>query len=254
MPGHREAAVSEAPVLLLTRARPQAERFAAEARARLGPLRCVIAPLIEIAILPLTRDPAAHATLIFTSENGVSAFCSQSDLRDRPAFCVGPRTAAAAREAGFDATSAEAEGGDAEGLLRRLRAVRPAQPLLHLRGEHAVTDLAGRLRREGLACAEAVVYAQRAMPLSPEGLAVLSGRAPVLLPLFSPRSAGLAAQAVAAAGNGGRAAVHVIAISAAAAERWIAVHPDRVAVRVARTPDGAGMLEALAEAVRECPA
>lgn len=251
--------MAEPPVLLLTRPRAQSERFAAEAVARLGPLRPVIAPLMEIVPRPPGVDPAAFAALIFTSENGVAQFCAQSGLRDRPVWCVGPRTAAAAAEAGFEVRSDGAGGGDAEALIRTLRAAHPPLPLLHLRGEHAVTDLAGRLRAEGLACAETVVYAQQTVPLPPEGAAALAGPAPVILPLFSPRSARAAAEAAGAlavpgegaegegAAKGGVAPIWPVAISASAAARWQAAwagapHP----VAVAESPDAAGMMAALA--------
>ena len=243
-------APTDGPVLLLTRPQAQSERFAAEARAALGPLPVVIAPLMEIVPRPLALDPAPHATLIFTSENGVAGFCAQSPLRDRPAYCVGPRTAVAAAEAGFRVVSSGAGGGDAEALIRTLRAARPALPLLHLRGEHAVTDLAGRLSAEGLACADAVVYAQIDVPAGGAFRAALA-RGEVVLPLFSPRSARLAAAALGRTDGGAR--VWPVAISAAAAQRWTeAGGPGQVAV--AAQPDAGGMMEALAGVVRRLAA
>lgn len=248
----RSALADDPPVLLLTRPLAQSERYAAEALSRLGPLQVLIAPLMEIRPVPLRLEPAGFAGLIFTSENGVAQFCAQSRLRDRPVWCVGPRTAAAAAAAGFEVRSDGAGGGDAEALIRTLRAARPPLPLLHLRGEHAVTDLAGRLAAEGLACAEAVVYAQKAVPLPPEGEAVLGGQAPVLLPLFSPRSARAAGEAASAVREAaGRVApLWPVAISAAAASRWRAgwTGPERP-LAVASSPDAAGMTEALAGAM-----
>jgi uroporphyrinogen-III synthase len=247
-------ALAQPPVLLLTRPRDQAERFAAEALAALGPLRVVIAPLVAIVPRPLTLDPAPFAGLIFTSENGVRCLGPQPALHGRPAWCVGPRTAAAAAAAGFAVQPLAEAGGDAEALIRSLRAARPALPLLHLRGAQAVTDLSGRLSAEGLACAEAVVYAQTEVPPPPEALAALSGPAPVLLPLFSPASARRAARLVgmAAAGAPGVA----VAISEAAAARWRAGVAKGAAgrfggwtVAVAPRPDASGMLEALEGAV-----
>jgi uroporphyrinogen-III synthase len=261
MPGSGEAPMPgpprDAPILLLTRARAQADRFAAEAAALPGPLRVVVAPLIEIVPQPLTVDPAGFATLIFTSENGVAAFCAQSALRDRPAFCVGPRTAAAAAAAGFAVRSAEGEGGDAAALMRLLRTEAAREPLLHLRGAYAAADIAAALGREGLACAEAVVYAQGDLPLSAQGRAALEGSAPVLLPLFSPRSARLAGEAVAAMAGGatgrGSARLLPVAISRAAAEAWRAAG-GTPAARIAASPDASAMLAALAEEVRRLSA
>ena len=134
-----------------------------------------------------------------------------------------------------------------------MRAAGPATPLLHLRGAHAVTDLAGRLTAEGLACDEAVVYAQRERPPTPEALAVLAGNVPVLVPLFSPRSARLAAQAVRAARRDGPGApLHAVAISEAAARQWrTGCAGDDARVIVAASPDARGMTEALGGLCRE---
>ena len=248
--------MADLPILLLTRPRAQACRFADGLTGCLADLPRVIAPLMEIVPRPLMLDPMPYATFIFTSENGVDGFVAQSPLRDRTAWCVGPRTAAAAAAAGFAVRSAEAAGGTAEALIASLRAARPATPMLHLRGAHAVTALAARLTAEGLACDEAVVYAQSEVPPGAEALAVLSGLRPVLLPLFSPRSARLAARAAQLAGaQGCGAAVHVVAISDAAAERWRALRPDgRAQVTVAPRPDAAGMVEALRGACRRLSA
>jgi uroporphyrinogen-III synthase len=220
--------------------------------AALGPLRVLIAPLVEIVPQPLAVDPAPYAGLIFTSENGVRCLGPRPALRGRPAWCVGPRTAAAAAEAGYAVQQLAEDGGDAEALIRSLRAARPALPLLHLRGAQAVTDLAGRLSAEGLACAEAVVYAQKEVPPSPEALAALSGADAVLLPLFSPASARRAAAMLRT--SGAVAPGVAVAISEAAAARWRAGLGEAGArgwqVVVASRPDGEGMLEALREAMR----
>lgn len=245
--------MAEPPILLLTRPHAQAHRFAEALTGCLADLPRVIAPLQAIEPRPLMLDPAPYATLIFTSENGVAGFAAQSGLRDRTAWCVGPRTAQAAAAAGFDVRSATAAGGNAEALIAGLRAARPATPMLHLRGAHAVTPLARRLTAEGLACDEAVVYAQMDLPPGVEVLSVLSGAQPVLLPLFSPRSARLAARAARLAGDG--PPVHVVAISDAAADRWRALRPDPSAhVTVAPRPDAAGMLEGLRTACRRLSA
>lgn len=270
------------PILLLTRPRAQSERFAAGLAGPLAALPRVIAPLIEIVPQPLALDPTPYATLIFTSENGVAAFVAASGLRERPAWCVGPRTAAAAADEGFAVQAATAAGGTAEALIGCLRAARPATPLLHLRGAHAVTDLAGRLTAQGLDCDEAVIYAQEELPPSEGALAVLAGSAPVVLPLFSPRSARLAAAAAGQArattarpgggpfdgaspqggrcrggsfGGAKRAPLHAVAISRAAAELWCAARPDEEgSVTVAPRPDAEGMIEALTGAVRRLSA
>lgn len=108
--------------------------------------------------------------------------------------------------------------------------------LVHPHGRH----LARALPVEGM-----VVYDQTAVPPSAEALGVLAGSAPVILPLFSPRSARLAAAAAA----GARAPLLPVAISAAAAHAWGAARaePTRLALR----PDAAAMLAAVTAAAAE---
>ena len=79
--------------------------------------------------------------------------------------------------------------------------------------------------------------------------AVLAGAAPVILPLFSPRSARLAADAVA----GASARLLPVAISDAAAAAWAATRPEPS--RVALRPEVAAMLaEVAAVAAEHSPA
>jgi uroporphyrinogen-III synthase len=144
------------------------------------------------------------------------------------AYCVGDRTAQVAREAGFRVQSAQ---GDAEALLALILREKP-QALIHLRGREARGDLAQRLSAAGVFTQERVVYAQDAQPLSDDAVAVLSGKAPVLVPLFSPRSA----EILGAAWQGltTHAPLVVVAISQAVAEAAafcptkpvLAAHPD----------------------------
>lgn len=230
------------PTVLLTRPAAQARAAAAALRAARPGLRVVVAPLLDIAPRPLTVAVQEYAGLIFTSVNGVAGFAAQSDLRDRPVWCVGDATAQAAAAAGFAApATAGPAGGDAESLLRLLLDSRPTPPLLHLRGRHARGDLAPRLTAAGLRCDAAVVYEQIALQLSAEGWALLTGRDPVVLPLYSPRSARLAAEACEQVTA--TAPLHPVAISPAAAAAW---SRDRGEVpALASRPDGAAMLRAV---------
>lgn len=221
-----------APVLLLTRPEPASRRFAADC-AGLG-LRIVIAPLQRI--VPLPHDAAALARaegLVFTSPAAVP---SGGPGRGRLAICVGPGTAAAAEAAGFAVQVSPT--GEAGGMLP-LIAAHPGR-LLHPHGRH----LARALPVPGM-----VVYDQVAVPLDAEAGAVLGGSAAVILPLFSPRSARLAADAVA----GASAQLLPVAISAAAAAAWAETRPEQS--RLALRPEAAAMLAAVAaEAAEHSPA
>lgn len=217
-----------APVLLLTRPEEASRRFAADC-AGLG-LRIVIAPLQRI--VPVAHDAEALARakgLVFTSPVAVP---SAGPGRDRVAVCVGPGTAAAAAAAGFAVQVSPT--GEAGGMLPLIAAHRGR--LVHPHGRH----LARELPVEGV-----VVYDQVAAPLNEAGRAALTGPAPIILPLFSPRSARLAAEAAA----GSRTVLLPVAISAAAAAAWAALRPEPP--RIAMRPDAAAMLDAVTAAAKE---
>jgi uroporphyrinogen-III synthase len=231
-------AAQERPVLLITRPEPGASRFAAEAAGRWGDrMRIVLSPLMA----PEWLDPALPAALdgagglVFTSEAGVTGLSRLAPGLALPAWCVGARTAAAAAAAGHRPGLA---APDAEALVADLTARRPAGPLFHVRGTDSRGNVAARLTAAGLPTAELVVYRQAARPLNAAARALLAGTAPVIVPLFSPRSARLFAEAAA----GARAPLHLAAISAAADE---AARVDAAARAVAATPDAAGLSSAI---------
>ncbi len=182
--------------LLLTRPEADSRRFA----AMLPEFRAVISPILRIE--PVAHDAARlHAArgLVFTSAHAVA---SAGPGHGRLALCVGGRTAQVAREAGF--TTREGNGF-AESLLPLIEAVE--MPLIHPHGRH----LARELPVEGM-----VVYDQIAQPLNADARALLAGETPVLLPLFSPRSARL----LAAQTGESCAELWIVAISPAAAAAW----------------------------------
>lgn len=213
------------PVVLITRPAPAARRFADQI-ADLG-LATVIGPLMRI--VPVPHDSAAVAAaegLVLTSENAVT---HAGPGRGRPAICVGPRTAELARAAGFAVTQGP---GDAAGMMPLLTGLGPGW--VHLRG----VRVAAELPVPGI-----VVYDQQALPLSEEAAALLNRPAPVILPLFSPRAAALAAAAVAAVGPA--APLWLAPISAAADAAWDRAWPGPAPATlrraVAPSPDAPGI-------------
>jgi uroporphyrinogen-III synthase len=228
-------------ILLLTRPAAASARTKAEV-ARLRPgVRVIESPVMEIVPVPFALGDMVPGAVVLTSENGAAV---ASGLGLRPgtrAWCVGGRTTEVARAAGFDAISAE---GDAEALLALILSAADEGALLHLRGEHARGDIAPRLRAAGRNAADAVVYRQEARVLTPEALTVLGGNNPVVLPLYSPRSAELIA------GQGPFSApLRVIAISRATARVAEALRPERIAL--VDNPDGHKMLSAILDSVAE---
>lgn len=169
--------------------------------------------------------------LILTSENAVR-FAPRAAI---PAYCVGPRTATASRAAGF---VAEILGPDADGLVRKLADRRPSGRLLHLHGTHTRGDVARRLRAAGISIDAIAVYDQRSV--APD--AALTGalaQPNLIVPLFSPRSAALFAQAAREL----RPDTQILALSQAVADAL----PEgmRVQTHVVPAPNGTEMRAAI---------
>lgn len=201
------------PILLLTRPGDDSERTA----ARIG-ADVIVAPILQI--VPVDHDGAALAQapgLVFTSAHAVA---SAGRGRGRPAICVGERTGQVARDAGF----AVIQGAGTADSLVPLIAASPV-PLVHPHGRH----LAQRLAVPGV-----VVYDQRPQPLTARARAALMGARPVVVPVYSPRSARLLAGMAA----GARAPLWLVAISDAAAAAWTAPAARRA---VADQPSGRAM-------------
>lgn len=175
------------PLILLTRSPSQARRYAGQWLRPLLPfVELRVAPLVDI--VPVAFDAGADpvAALIFTSENGVRAAEQCGDWRGLTAYCVGARTAEAAKSAGFDAISAE---GSADDLVALIAKSAPEGRLLHLHGAETRGDVVGRLTDARLRADGLVAYEQKTLGM-PEGWTdALSHPGPILAPLFSPRSA-----------------------------------------------------------------
>ena len=227
------------PPFLLTRPEAQGDRFADQLRARFGAETEIrSSPLIAPRFIATQLPDSVYSGLIFTSETGVAAFRQISaDIR-LPAWCVGDRTAAAARAAGLAAISAS---GDAAALAEAIRRSAMPGPFLHLRGQDTRGELADTLNFNGITTHEAVVYAQDAQPLNDVAVRLLRGTGPVIAPLFSPRTAKLfAAEAARLAVT---APIWVAALSPAVAREAAAAAPARLATAV--QPDAEALLDAI---------
>ncbi len=203
------------PTLVLTRPEAQSRAIA----AALGDgVAVLISPVMQIAGSGPAPDLAPYRGVILTSANAVPF---APDLTKKRVYCVGKRTAEAARAAGAEiALVAE----DAEALLAQIPG---PGPLIHLHGEHVRGDVTERLNSGGIETDEAVIYQQKALALTDQARALLEGDAPVVLPLYSPRSAKLVVAALRRVGP----QVHTIAMSAAVAEVWSAAtgqQPERL--------------------------
>ncbi len=200
----------KSPIVLLTRPQAASEAFAAS----LGKVETVISPIIRIEPRDIAVDPDAYELLIFTSQNAVRAVAGMN-LSGRRAACVGEATARAARALGMEAVAAD---GNASSLIECVARMKPARPVLFLRGVHSRGDIAAGLAQYGIEVHSAVCYDQPAQALNRRAVAVLSGENAVAIPLFSPRSSALLGRAVAKANP--RAELVLVAISQAALDAW----------------------------------
>ena len=207
------------PTLLLTRPRPDSQRFA----DMVPGFAAIISPILRI--VPVDHYAARlHAAegLVFTSGHAIA---SAGPGRGRPALCVGPRTAERARQAGFDVT--EGATGEASGLLPLIAA--SDRRLIHPHGRHVARELPV----EGV-----VVYDQQPLPLTAQAQDLLAGTDVVLLPLFSPRSAMLLSRAARHA----TAPLWIAGISRAAIDAW---DGPAARTRIAARPDACGLVGAI---------
>ncbi|MGD9916509.1 MAG: uroporphyrinogen-III synthase [Paenirhodobacter sp.] len=223
------------PTLLLTRPRAGSERFAQQFRARFGAdWPVLVAPLLEI--VPTGAALPEAENLIFTSEQAVAPVAAISAPRGRRAYCVGARTGEAACAAGF----AVIEGpGDGAALAELIRAAPPGGKLLHARGAEVAFSMAEALNSAGIETIEAVVYRQDPQPPGAELRAALAAEAPLLVPVFSPRSGRLLAEAA----RGARAPLWLAPLSPAIAQSCATLPIERC--EVAPRPDAEALLEAL---------
>lgn len=224
----------EIPLILLTRPAAAAEAFAKQL-AGMG-ADVVISPVQAIEQVPFD-EPREYAGAIFTSRNGVAVVAG----RDLQCWCVGDATQKDAENRGWQARSAD---GDAEALFRRILADRPKGPLIHFRGAFARGNLAERLTAEGIETREIVVYQQVSNALSEDAKAALNRENPVILPLFSPRSAAQVVQQ-----GPFTAPLIVVAMSDAVASEAAALDPARLIV--ADLPDAASMVAAIKQVANE---
>lgn len=214
------------PTLLLTRPEPQSRSFLELCEARAGrSLSAVISPVLRIEATGALPDLDRFDVVIVTSANAVRCLAGGPGLTGRRVVTVGARTAEAARAAGADATML---GEDADSFVAAAGQIGGRAILC--RGVHAQGDIAARLASQDVMVEESIVYDQVAQSLSPEAEALLAGRLPVLIPLFSPRSADILGRQAKI-----DAPVTVIAMSENVAARWPG--PGRVAVADAPTAE-----------------
>ena len=231
--------------LLMTRPRPASERFAAQLETAVGPFgQRIVSPILDIVPLPSAAEFPPGAIPVFTSENAVAVAARLFGRIGGLAYCVGDRTAVAAAAAGFDAVSA---GGDVSDLVALLAERPPEAEVIHLSGRHQTGDLAERLVAEGIRARRVEIYDQAAQPLSRAAQSAIAGGAPVLLPLFSPRSARLVASGL----DSRNAPLLIAALSPAVMAAWRGPVP--ASAVTAPHPTAAALVGAIAGLLARLP-
>ena len=176
------------PIATILMTRP--ERSARQFVQALGPLpdgfEVVHSPLIDIKTTGPLPDLERIGGVVFSSKNGVAAWRDLGGPVVDTCYTIGDATADAAREIGFNPISAS---GAADDLVAHIIKDRPTVRLMHIHGTHTRGEIAKRLSVAGIPTDNATIYDQPLLPLSDRAKTVLAGNRPVILPLFSPRTA-----------------------------------------------------------------
>ncbi len=197
----------------------------------------IISPVLRISPITDAIDLSGFEGVILTSENGAVALSKVACVDGVEAWCVGDRTAEVATDLGMRAVSAR---GDADALVALLGLRASAGTLLHVHGTRTQGDVVTRIRAAGFRAESRMVYEQVETPLTKTARACLNDRGPIVLPLFSPRSAELVGDEARTA----NAPLAIVALSRSVAEAWTGPAPDLLAI--AERPDSPNMLEGVA--------
>ena len=233
--------------ILVTRAEPGASETALRIERQGG--RALKTPVLEIQ--PRTQealpDLRSLSGLIFTSANGVRAFAERSPDRQLPAWCVGPATAAASREARFETVYESA--GNAVDLANYIAQHSASEagsgPLLHVANHAAKGDLKRTLEAHGFRVSFAPLYEMReAFSLSPSAEQALTDLGPTIALIHSAKGAEAFVRLCA---NLNVRNLNIVAISTAATQPLVALAPKDT--QVAPAPNEDGLFEALASVI-----
>lgn len=197
--------------LLMTRPVDASTRFVDElGEAITRRLDICFSPLLDIVPIAteITFDDANG--VLFTSANGVQIASDLTTRRDLPCYSVGSNTTVRATELGWQAVCV---GDTSEDMIKALMDRKDDAKLVHLSGRHTRGDIANRLSSAGRTVRNIVIYDQVLRHLTDQARRILAAETPVIVPIFSPRTARQFASQVAAT-----APIYVAALSKAVAE------------------------------------
>lgn len=174
--------------------RPKAD--AQDLKHRIEALGCKvsIAPLIEIALLPIAPDALVNAVgIIATSRNALAALENSEAVgsaRKLPLYAVGNATAQVAHRLGFENVMTGA--GTAADLVPHIVAKNGSKSgtLIHLAGDHLAFDLKSALSKENIPVQSITVYRSIAAQSLPSTVVeeLVKGSIDAVI-LMSPRTA-----------------------------------------------------------------
>ena len=175
--------------ILLTRPHDQALRFS-EDLVSLGVIskNILVDPITKIEGVDVLYNFSPVRGLLITSANAVAYLPAALVGSKLPTFCVGEATTRAALKQGLMAQNL---AKTAQGLYNVLSSRFLEGRLLHLRGTHTTLDFEAYFWDTPIEVQNLIIYQQIAQDLQPETYTLLQGMVPIVLPIFSPRSAEL---------------------------------------------------------------
>ena len=174
-------------ILLLTRPLDGNERFCLKIKHLLYKCEILDSPIQKIEFLPGLSKVNKNAVLIFTSLNGLRA-AEKHNLTNNRCFVVGKNTKKIAVSFGYEVLGFSK---DQENLLKLIKSKKPTESMVHIRGKHTVGNLCDALKRNQFSCLDIIGYNQEPLKIKKQNLQKIHSGRPVILPIFSSRSAAL---------------------------------------------------------------
>ena len=174
-------------ILLLTRPLGGNERFCLKIKHLLYSCEILDNPIQRIDFLPSLSKVNKNSVLIFTSANGLRA-AKKHNLINKKCFVVGANTKKIAVSFGYDVLGFSK---DQENLLKLIKSKKPTESMVHIRGKHTVGNLCDALKINQFSCLDIIGYNQEPLKIKKQNLQKIHSGRPVILPIFSPRSAEL---------------------------------------------------------------
>ncbi|MEO9457590.1 MAG: uroporphyrinogen-III synthase [Erythrobacter sp.] len=223
--------------LLLTRPKTGAEEFWSALEPSIQNLATpIFSPLLKI--ISLRPELIDLGSVIFSSVNGV-AHSPKGD--NKIAYCVGAMTTKAAKKSGWKAVQL---GDTADELVKTMQSMDFSTPLTHLCGVHTRGQIAQRLTSAKRPTARIAVYDQKQILLNALAIEAQHSNFPLLVPLFSPRTARNFAKQ-----HKGTAPLYLIALSQDVAAEVKGLSPLYLAV--SNSPTRMAMIDVVQNVARE---